>query len=69
MIDVPRYNPALAAAIEKMGGVRTIFLTHQDDVGDHAKWAARFKAIRIMHQADVRRSRGTQCVWVSACWW
>lgn len=30
-----------------------MFLTHQDDVADHAKWAARFGCERIIHEDDV----------------
>ena len=39
--------------LEAWGGVRTIFLTHRDDVADAAKWAAHFGARRVMHAADV----------------
>ena len=35
-----------------MGGLRYIFLTHEDDVADAAQYAARFGATRIMHRAD-----------------
>ena len=35
-----------------MGGVRTLFLTHRDDVADHAAFARRFGAERIMHADD-----------------
>lgn len=35
LVDSPRYNPILAKRIEELGGVRHIFLTHKDDVGDH----------------------------------
>ncbi len=69
MVDVPRYTPALAHAMDAMGGVRYIFLTHQDDVGDHAKWAARFGAQRIMHEADVRTRQGTQYVGLGVWVW
>ncbi|KAJ9526410.1 hypothetical protein QJQ45_009894 [Haematococcus lacustris] len=48
-----RYNPVLAKRVEEMGGVSCIFLTHRDDVGDHEKWAAHFKAPRILHQGEV----------------
>ena len=35
-----------------MGGVRLMFLTHRDDVADHAKWAREFGCTRIMHADD-----------------
>ncbi|KAL6759763.1 beta-lactamase-like protein [Haematococcus lacustris] len=53
LVDSPRYNPVLAKRVEEMGGVSCIFLTHRDDVGDHEKWAAHFKAPRILHQGEV----------------
>jgi glyoxylase-like metal-dependent hydrolase (beta-lactamase superfamily II)/ferredoxin len=52
LVDVPRFASQLVRRIEALGGVRTIFLTHIDDVADHAKWAARFGAERILHGAD-----------------
>jgi glyoxylase-like metal-dependent hydrolase (beta-lactamase superfamily II) len=32
--------------------VELMFLTHRDDVGDHAKFAAHFGCPRVMHHAD-----------------
>ncbi len=52
LVDVPRWNAPLASRIRALGGVRTIFLTHQDDVGDHARWAREFGARRVMHARD-----------------
>src|SRR5262249_42104780 len=43
---------ALVARIEALGGVRTLFLTHVDDVAEHARFAAHFGAERVMHAAD-----------------
>jgi len=60
MVDVPRFNPGLASTIERMGGLKYIFLTHRDDVSDHAKWAERFPdAVRIIHKAEINRRQGT----------
>lgn len=53
LVDSPRFNPVLVKQIEALGGVKWIFLTHKDDVGDHAKFAAHFKAPRILHQTEV----------------
>lgn len=53
LIDSPRYVPDLVRAFEQAGGLRWIFLTHEDDVADAAKFAAHFKATRILHRADV----------------
>ena len=38
LIDSPRFATQLAKRIAAMGGVRTMFLTHKDDVADHARW-------------------------------
>ncbi|CAF2068047.1 hypothetical protein Bca4012_086671 [Brassica carinata] len=56
LVDSPRYIEKLAGKIEKMGGVRYMFLTHRDDVADHKKWADRFKCTRILHSEDVQPS-------------
>ena len=42
----------LVTEIEAMGGVRRMFLTHRDDIADHARFAEKFGAERIMHAAD-----------------
>lgn len=31
----------------------------RDDVGDHAKWAAKFEANRIIHKSEVNEIQGT----------
>ncbi|GMH41830.1 hypothetical protein BSKO_09740 [Bryopsis sp. KO-2023] len=59
LIDSPRYNPALAKRLEEMGGIKWIFLTHRDDVGDHAKWAKKFGAKRIIHKEETNEKQGT----------
>jgi glyoxylase-like metal-dependent hydrolase (beta-lactamase superfamily II)/ferredoxin len=52
MIDVPRYSAPLVRRIEELGGVRTLFLTHRDDVGEHQKYHDRFGCERILHVDD-----------------
>jgi glyoxylase-like metal-dependent hydrolase (beta-lactamase superfamily II)/ferredoxin len=54
MIDAPRWNRAVVQAIEERGGLQYVFLTHQDDVADAARYAAHFGAQRIIHEADKR---------------
>jgi glyoxylase-like metal-dependent hydrolase (beta-lactamase superfamily II)/ferredoxin len=60
LIDSPRFAKPLVRRIEALGGVRTLFLTHKDDVADHARWAAHFGAERVLHRDDV--TRGTRDV-------
>lgn len=52
LVDSPRYIKHLVDAIDRMGGLRYIFLTHEDDVADAARYADRFGATRIIHRAD-----------------
>ena len=52
LIDSPRFATQLVKKIEAMGGVRTMFLTHKDDVADHQRFAGKFGCRRIMHADD-----------------
>ncbi len=52
LVDSPRYIKHLIDAFERMGGLRYIFLTHEDDVADAGKYAKRFGAKRIIHRED-----------------
>jgi len=56
MVDSPRAAGPLLRNIESMGGVRRMLLTHQDDVADHAKFAARFGCERVIHRVEARGS-------------
>ena len=52
LIDSPRYMKKLEDFFERMGGMKYIFLTHEDDIGDAPRYAKRFGASRIIHRAD-----------------
>jgi len=52
LVDSPRKAAPLMRRIGELGGARTMFLTHRDDIADHADYAARFGATRIMHADD-----------------
>jgi glyoxylase-like metal-dependent hydrolase (beta-lactamase superfamily II)/ferredoxin len=52
LVDSPRFTAPLARRIDAMGGVRWMFLTHQDDVADHRRFRERFGCDRIMHAGD-----------------
>ena len=58
LVDSPRFASALARRVESLGGIRTMLLTHCDDVADHARWAARFGAKRVLHRDDYSKSFG-----------
>jgi glyoxylase-like metal-dependent hydrolase (beta-lactamase superfamily II)/ferredoxin len=53
LVDSPRAARPLMDRIAALGGVGTMFLTHRDDVADHARYAHRFGCTRVMHSADV----------------
>lgn len=54
LIDSPRFNTHLVREIEKMGGVKWMFLSHIDDVADHQKFHDHFNCIRIIHEEDLQ---------------
>jgi glyoxylase-like metal-dependent hydrolase (beta-lactamase superfamily II) len=52
MVDAPRWTSAVVATLDAWGGLSDILLTHQDDVADAGRYAARFGARVWIHQAD-----------------
>lgn len=67
LVDSPRAAAPLLARIEALGGVKWLFLTHRDDVADHAKIRERFGCDRVIHAGDdligaERRIEGTEPV-------
>ncbi|MEO0852255.1 MAG: ferredoxin, partial [Cyanobacteria bacterium J06648_11] len=42
LVDSPRFAPPLVKQLEAMGGIRYLYLTHRDDVADHAKFHSHF---------------------------
>jgi len=52
LIDSPRFTSPLVKKIAEMGDVSMMFLTHKDDIADHARFAEKFGAKRIMHAGD-----------------
>jgi glyoxylase-like metal-dependent hydrolase (beta-lactamase superfamily II)/ferredoxin len=56
MIDSPRFHPWPVKEIEQMGGIKWLFLTHQDDVADHEKFHKHFNCTRIIHRSDLSNS-------------
>jgi len=56
LIDSPRFSGPLVKNIAAMGGASRMLLTHQDDVADHARFAARFGCERVLHRDDVHAS-------------
>jgi glyoxylase-like metal-dependent hydrolase (beta-lactamase superfamily II) len=62
LVDSPRFAMPLVKQIEKVGGVRLMFLSHRDDIADHAQFAAHFGCPRIMHARDGAATLGIEQV-------
>jgi glyoxylase-like metal-dependent hydrolase (beta-lactamase superfamily II)/ferredoxin len=61
LVDSPRFAAPLLERIRELGGARWLFLTHRDDVADHARWAASLGCERILHVRDLTaRTRGVE---------
>ena len=60
LVDSPRFSGPLVKAIGALGGVRTMFLTHRDDVADHARFAEKFGCRRVMHRDDGAHRLGVE---------
>ncbi|MFL6208886.1 MAG: MBL fold metallo-hydrolase [Pyrinomonadaceae bacterium] len=60
LVDSPRYASQLVKKIEALGGVRRMFLSHRDDIADHARYAARFSCPRVMHADDHAARHGVE---------
>jgi glyoxylase-like metal-dependent hydrolase (beta-lactamase superfamily II)/ferredoxin len=53
VVDSPRAAGPLLKAFAARGGVATLFLTHRDDVADHAAFRDRFGCERVLHRDDI----------------
>jgi glyoxylase-like metal-dependent hydrolase (beta-lactamase superfamily II)/ferredoxin len=62
LVDSPRFAAPLIKRIELLGGVRQMFLSHQDDIADHRRFADHFHCRRIMHAGDNAARRGIEMV-------
>jgi glyoxylase-like metal-dependent hydrolase (beta-lactamase superfamily II) len=62
LIDSPRFATQLVKRIEALGGVRTMLLTHKDDVADHKLFHQKFGCERVMHADDGAARLGAEVV-------
>ncbi len=53
LMDSPRYSRHLIEQFEARGGLKYVFLSHQDDVADADRYALHFGAQRIIHRRDL----------------
>lgn len=65
MVDSPRFSPVLAKNLRRLVAstgappLTYMFLTHKDDVSDHARWAEALGVRRVIHEMEVTASQGT----------
>lgn len=65
MVDSPRFSPVLANNLRRLVASSSappltyMFLTHKDDVADHARWADALGVRRVIHETEVTVSQGT----------
>ena len=52
LVDSPRFASGLVRAVEDLGGVAHVLLTHRDDVADAKRWAEHFGARVWVHEHD-----------------
>ena len=52
LVDSPRFVSRLVRAVEEMGGLAEILLTHRDDVADAHRWAEHFGARTWIHEVE-----------------
>jgi glyoxylase-like metal-dependent hydrolase (beta-lactamase superfamily II)/ferredoxin len=62
LVDSPKFVQQLVRRFEAAGGVRFIFLTHQDDVADAERYAQHFGAERIIHRRELAAQPGAELV-------
>lgn len=62
LVDSPKFTSHLVKRIEGRGGLARIFLTHQDDVADAARWAKHFGAERVIHQNELHAQPDAEIV-------
>lgn len=53
LVDSPKFLSTLVRKFEELGGISTIFLTHEDDVADADRYAEHFHAQRVIHREEL----------------
>lgn len=53
LVDAPKFQQRLVRRLEAWGGVKHIFLTHQDDVADARLYAQHFGSTRYIHRREL----------------
>ncbi len=53
LVSTPKFVPHLVNKFEKLGGVKHIFISHRDDLGETEKYQERFRSNTIIHRKDL----------------
>lgn len=62
LIDSPKFNNGFVKKLERLGGIKYIFLTHEDDVAEADKFASHFQCKRIIHEDALRAEPDSEIV-------
>ena len=62
LVDSPRFIKNLVRKFEELGGIKYVFLTHQDDVADAHLYANHFQAKRIIHRMDSSAQKDSEII-------
>lgn len=62
LVDSPKFNSHLVKEFENRGGLKYIFLTHEDDVAESDRFAEHFGAKRIIHRAASKACRAAEII-------
>lgn len=64
LIDSPRFHSQLVKALEEIGGISIMILTHRDDVADHEKFHEHFGCKRVIHKDEVSSdTKDCEIIW------
>lgn len=58
LVDPQSFGPATAAAIDRLGGAKMIFVTHALSLGDACKFKERYRSRLIAHRAVSQSVKG-----------
>ena len=64
LMNSPRFASRLVRRLEQRGEVRWMFLSHVDDIADHAKFQRHFQNERIIHCHEVHALLARCVAWM-----
>ncbi len=55
LVDVPSFTKPLLKKLDALGGVKYIYMTHKDDIGEYDKFQNYFESQTIFHEDDFNK--------------